>query len=749
MKNLRKIIFIVFSIAIVMPFYFYKGEANTLPSSYKLTDHITITPKDQGWYNDDYMLCWAFSSLNALETNIQLKSNGQQNPYFSVRHLDYLSSSYFYGERGVNRRLGDVGSFSYTLRYLLNNDGPVLNDKSELTKYPIWNANGVVTNGCDYIDEDLTRDQVSEIANYTPEYYVHKIANFPSIRKNNGVGTYVTIDKQYEQIETGDQLTEEELTANRNNIKQHIMENGGVTCLVNPYTRKYDSNGIAYLYGAQSGGGHMTTIVGWDDNLDISERTNGQLNPPGKGAYLILDSYGYHYGGNRANDGLEWVSYYDADVELCNFGYVDVDQTPVIITASFSNSTAYNTVLQELMNAMKNSTVAQCAYKYNSMSYYPLTKDYTNKKLTMSDLVVNTYSIDSIELSSRSITSKDVEEIAKVAPNLKELSISQNKLLNIDGIASLSKLTTLKARENKIEDISAIKDVLDGCTEVQLQSQKLYRTIINTEVFDYPNLFLEAKNPNSKVYSESGFSYINCEENSDGTGIRIIDRNRRARIKVKSGNAEESELIIDVADDTAGPKLVSLNVINPDTGSYQVGQEILITATFDEDIYAKVDGNWDSITSSTAPQLTIKFGNGTTRQATFVNVGPREINYKVIIEDNDEGVLTSVGFEGTVFDEVGDLTNFKSETLGGNTITATKFKKGDVTGDGNVNIRDIIKIRKYIANLTKWDLTDSEKLRADVDENDRINIRDIIKIRKYIAASSSETIRTKHPDWMW
>ena len=76
------------------------------------------------------------------------------------------------------------------------------------------------------------------------------------------------------------------------------------------------------------------------------------------------------------------------------------------------------------------------------------------------------------------------------------------------------------------------------------------------------------------------------------------------------------------------------------------------------------------------------------------------------------------------------------------------FESGDVTGDNNINIRDIIKIRKYIANSNKWNLTETEKKKADVDGNTIINIRDIIKIRKYIAAKSNSIIATKHPDWL-
>ena len=83
------------------------------------------------------------------------------------------------------------------------------------------------------------------------------------------------------------------------------------------------------------------------------------------------------------------------------------------------------------------------------------------------------------------------------------------------------------------------------------------------------------------------------------------------------------------------------------------------------------------------------------------------------------------------------------------TIQYEGIMKGDVTGDKKINMRDIIKIRKYIANSRKWSLTSNEKSAADVTGDGKINIRDIIKIRKYIAASSNATVRAKHPDWIW
>lgn len=65
-------------------------------------------------------------------------------------------------------------------------------------------------------------------------------------------------------------------------------------------------------------------------------------------------------------------------------------------------------------------------------------------------------------------------------------------------------------------------------------------------------------------------------------------------------------------------------------------------------------------------------------------------------------------------------------------VTAEEYvdvMKGDVTGDGKVNLSDISLILKYIA---KWDVTLNEKA-ADVTGDGKINLSDVSLILKYIA----------------
>ena len=149
-------------------------------------------------------------------------------------------------------------------------------------------------------------------------------------------------------------------------------------------------------------------------------------------------------------------------------------------------------------------------------------------------------------------------------------------------------------------------------------------------------------------------------------------------------------------------------------------------------------------TSITSNIKKIKYSKGSKDKAYFAENGTN-------IEITTLGRIVRTSFTA---EESGVYTVYTIDADGNElaqeiTVTiAPAITLGDVNEDDKINIRDIIKIRKYIANSTKWDLSDKQKTNADVDRNSRINIRDIIKIRKYIAANSSESIRTKHPEWL-
>lgn len=58
-------------------------------------------------------------------------------------------------------------------------------------------------------------------------------------------------------------------------------------------------------------------------------------------------------------------------------------------------------------------------------------------------------------------------------------------------------------------------------------------------------------------------------------------------------------------------------------------------------------------------------------------------------------------------------------------------KKGDVNGDGKVNIDDVTLIQKYIANMAELD---SIQLKAaDLNGDENANIDDVTMIQKFLA----------------
>ncbi len=62
----------------------FESVRGDLPTAYNLRDHINIPIEDQG--SDG--LCWAFSSLTSVETNLALRGVTVD---LSERHLDYLT----------------------------------------------------------------------------------------------------------------------------------------------------------------------------------------------------------------------------------------------------------------------------------------------------------------------------------------------------------------------------------------------------------------------------------------------------------------------------------------------------------------------------------------------------------------------------------------------------------------------------------------------------------------------------------
>lgn len=82
----------------------------------------------------------------------------------------------------------------------------------------------------------------------------------------------------------------------------------------------YNAESGAYYYNGVETANHDVVIIGWDD--DYSDENFRKL-PPGKGAFICANSWGYEFG----EEGCFYVSYYDANIGKNNVLYRGIEGT--------------------------------------------------------------------------------------------------------------------------------------------------------------------------------------------------------------------------------------------------------------------------------------------------------------------------------------------------------------------------------------------------------------------------------------
>ena len=60
---------------------------------------------------------------------------------------------------------------------------------------------------------------------------------------------------------------------------------------------------------------------------------------------------------------------------------------------------------------------------------------------------------------------------------------------------------------------------------------------------------------------------------------------------------------------------------------------------------------------------------------------------------------------------------------------------GDISGDGIINIKDLLLIQKYL--LKSQDLTSANLLAADVSKDGAVTIKDLLLVQKYLLGNSN------------
>ena len=313
---------------------FVRAGNDTYPSSYSLVDLGQVSPVRN---QQTTGTCWAFTSNEMVESNL-LKAKGVSLS-FSSRHLEYHTSRTFtngINPYGLNREVDSGGNFFMSTNYYKNNYGPILESAMPF-------------------ENNMNLLPLSSIQNKVQAVDV----NTTFLLTNGESGCSDSV---------------------KNTIKSHLMNYGAVGTLINMIKNAtyYNESTAAYYYDGLSPVNHAVTIVGWDDNYQVSNFSSSK-RPSSPGAWIVKNSYGTSFGKN----GYFYISYNDSRVCKTVSGVNDVDFDFPTKLYTYDKY-GYNTSVQ----LVDSSTMAYVATKFNK----PATVEY------LSEITVGAYHYANVEL---------------------------------------------------------------------------------------------------------------------------------------------------------------------------------------------------------------------------------------------------------------------------------------------------------------------------------------------------------------
>ena len=248
-------------------------KAAAYPSTYKTANLPDV--RDQGSYG----VCWAFSTISLIETN--LIKNNLVSKDIDLSELHLVNYTYNCVNDPLGGLEGDINKFDTSYGSVMQYGGNV-----EMAANSLLDWEGAVN---------------EDVVPYTIEY-VRQV-------ENNQLDDSLAYGKDVAHVQNFYRVN----TTSKEDVKKAVMDYGAVSISYwsdqssDWSTQYYNSLTAAYYCPEGRTTNHAVNIVGWDDDYSSD---NFATKPEGNGAWIVRNSWGSKYG----KDGYFYLSYYDKSI---------------------------------------------------------------------------------------------------------------------------------------------------------------------------------------------------------------------------------------------------------------------------------------------------------------------------------------------------------------------------------------------------------------------------------------------------
>ena len=194
-------------------------------------------------------------------------------------------------------------------------------------------------------------------------------------------------------------------------------------------------------------------------------------------------------------------------------------------------------------------------------------RNLTNLKslnLSFNDIIDITPLSNMLNLTTLSIgNNSNLEDISPLAQctKLRTLYIPYDNISNIDSLKNLENLS-ISISGNKIDNLNVIDEGtlnfsssycfifdLNGSSGWSMEKHPQFLDIVtNEKEIALPNIFIQAQNENSKMYTEQEFKLVNCVLNESKNKVILNDNIKEATVTIQGGKISATKLTIKYED---------------------------------------------------------------------------------------------------------------------------------------------------------------------------------------------------------